>query len=350
MRVAFVSATTIQHEPSDGAARLHSLATDLVARGHDVVVFTAQWWDGEPDSFEMDDIEYRAVAETADSWRFSVQLPGMIRQFEPEVIHAVCTPPNHLVSARLASMLTGARLIAECYDPPRSRSAIGRTLAKVGLTGADVVVTPSRTVRTRMREIGVSLERLEVIPTGIDLETIRSISPTAGGDIVYSRRLDEAANLETLLLALAEFREYDWNATVIGDGPERAAYERQARDLRIEDRVDFVGDRSVEERIARFKDAHVYIHTAEYTPFAIDLLRALAAGCVGIVEYHADSSAHELVEQEHRGFTATNAQELTNRLADAADIDRRTVDDSFAEFDRHSVLERYVDLYRGEAE
>ncbi|MFB6133690.1 MAG: glycosyltransferase [Halanaeroarchaeum sp.] len=348
MRVAFVSAWTIQHEPTDGAARLHSLATDLVDRGHHVVVFTAQWWEGDPDAFEMDDIQYRAVAASADGWRFPVRLPGAIREFDPDVVHAVCTPPRHLLAARVASFLTGARLIAECYDPPRSRNAFGRSMARAGLRGADVVVTPSRTVRTRIREIGIPQDRIVVVPTGIEWETIRSAEPADGGDIVYSRRLDGAANLETLLLALAEFREYDWTATIVGEGPERSTYERQARDLRIEDRVEFVGERSVEERIALFKDAHVYVHTAEYTPFAIDLLRALAAGCVGIVEYHADSSAHELVEQEHRGFTATNAQELTNRLVAAADIDRRTVDDSFAEFDRRSALERYLDLYRGE--
>jgi glycosyltransferase involved in cell wall biosynthesis len=207
-------------------------------------------------------------------------------------------------------------------------------------------VTPSETVETTVREHGVDGRRVRVIPTGIDVETIEAIEPAESGDIVYSRRLDEGANLETLLLALAEFREYDWNATIIGDGPQRAAYERQARDLRIDDRVEFVGDLPVAERIARFKNAHVYVHTAEYTPFAHDLLRALAAGCVSIVEYHEDSSAHELVVHEDRGFTATSPEELTRRLAAAGDLESLCFDEDFADFADEAFLEAYLDIYR----
>ncbi|MFB6069485.1 MAG: glycosyltransferase [Halanaeroarchaeum sp.] len=346
MRVALVTAETVHHARSDGAERLHALASDLAGRGHDVVVFSAQWWEGDPDAFERDGVRYRAVAETPTDWRFWTNLPGMLRRFEPTVVHAVCEPPGHLLAAGVGATLAGASLVAECYDPPRTRTTVARRLARLGVGMADEVVTPSRTVRTRVRELGVPMESFSVVPTGIEMDLVRETAPDQGGDIVFSRRLDEEANLETLLLGLAEFREYDWEATIIGDGPERDRYERQARDLRIEDRVNFVGDRSVEERIALFKAAHVYVHTAEYTPFAIDLLRALAAGCVGIVEYHEDSSAHELVEQERRGFTATSAQELTERLAAAGGLEQLAVDESFADFDRRSFLERYLAIYR----
>ncbi|MFW5937953.1 MAG: glycosyltransferase [Halanaeroarchaeum sp.] len=346
MRVAFVSSTTRQHDPTDGAERLHALATDLSARGHEVVVFSAQWWDGEPDAFEHDGIEYRAVTATPDDWTFPYKVPGLLDAFDPDVIHAVCNPPGHLLGARAGGTLARAPVLAECYDPPMAQSAVAETLTRLATKSVAGVVTPSRTVRTRVREFGVSVDDIDVIPTGIEWDLVRAVEPADGGDIVFSRRLDEAANLETLLLALAEFREYDWTATVVGDGPERDSYERQARDLRIEDRVDFVGDRSVEERIALFKNAHVYVHTAEYTPFAVDLLRALAAGCVGIVEYHADSSAHELVEQRRRGFTATSAQELTARLAEAGNLERLEADEGLAEFDRRTFLERYLDRYR----
>ncbi|UWG47344.1 Glycosyltransferase [Halanaeroarchaeum sp. HSR-CO] len=346
MRVAFVSASTKHHEATDGAERLHALAADLVARGHEVVVFSTQWWDGEPDVFERDDIEYRAVTRHADDWTFPLGLPGDLRAFQPDVIHATCHPASHLLAARVGSSLTGAPLLAECYDPPAVQGSLARSLTEFAVRSADSVVTPSRTVRTRVREFGVPIDRIDVVPTGIEMDVVRDVEPADGGDIVFSRRLDEAANLETLLLSLAEFRKYDWTATIIGDGPERENYERQARDLRIEDRVDFVGDRSVAERIALFKNAHVYVHTAEYTPFAVDLLRALAAGCVGIVEYHADSSAHELVEQRSRGFTATNDEELTRRLVEAGDLERLSIDEEFAEFDRRSVLERYLQRYR----
>ncbi|ALG81605.1 glycosyltransferase [Halanaeroarchaeum sulfurireducens] len=346
MRVAFVSASTRQHEPTDRAERLHTLATELADRGHEIDVFTTQWWDGDPDTFEHDGIEYRAVTQQSTDWQFPFRVPGLLNKFDPDVPHADCNPSGYLLGAKAGGSLARTPVLAECYDPPTAQGTVGQTLSSLAVRSAGAVVTPSRTVRTRVRELGVSTEAVDVVPTGIEMERIRALEPADGGDIVYSRRLDEAANLETLLLALAEFREYDWTATVIGDGPERASYERQARDLRIQDRVDFVGERSIDERIALFKNAHVYVHTAEYTPFAVDLLRALAAGCVGLVEYHAESSAHELVEQRRRGFTATSAQELTERLAAAGDLERLNVDESFAEFDRRTFLERYLERYR----
>jgi len=346
MRVALVSASTTHHAVTDGAERLQTLVSGLAGRSHDVVVFTARWWDGDHDVFEHEGVTHRAVTAGRDDWQFPLRLPTLIREFEPDVVHATCDRPSHLLGAKVGAMLAGAPLIAECYDPPKVRGWLDGTLASLGTRSADAVVTPSRTVRTRVRELDVPFERVRVLPTGIEMDLIRETTPTDGGDIVYSRRLDDRANLETLLLALAEFREYDWEATIVGDGPERDSYERQARDLRIEDRVNFVGDRSVEERIALFKNAHVYVHTAEYTPFAVDLLRALAAGCVAIVEYHQESSAHELVEQEERGFTATSAQELTRRLIEAGDLDRADVDESFADHDLRSFLEAYLAVYR----
>jgi glycosyltransferase involved in cell wall biosynthesis len=346
MRVAFVSSSTKHHDPTDGAERLHALAVELAGRGHDVVVFSAKWWDGTPDVFEREDVEYRAVAERVGGWQFPLRLPGLLREFDPDVVHADCDPDSHPLAAKAGALLAGAPLLAECYDPPRAQGAITGALTQFAVRSADRVVTPSRTVKTRVREFGVPGADVDVVPTGIEMDLVREVDPADGGDIVFSRRLDEAANLETLLLALAEFREYDWTATIVGDGPERAAYERQASDLRIADRVEFVGEQPVEQRIALFKNAHVYVHTAEYTPFAVDLLRALAAGCVGIVEYHANSSAHELVEQRQRGFTATSAQELTERLVQAGDLDRLEYDADFADADRRTFVERYLERYR----
>lgn len=346
MRVALVAAGTVPEDPSDGAARLKQLSDLLVARGHEVVVFSAKWWDGSPGEFEFEDVTYRAVVNSPAATSYPARLVARVRSMNPDVVHAVCDPPSHLYGAKWAATVSRAPLVVECYDPPRERSLFGGTVYRSAMRSAGAVVTPSRTIKTRVRESGVPGDGVRVVPTGIDFETVRSIEPTPSGDIVYSRHLDQHANLGTLLLALAEFRTYDWRATIVGDGPERANFERQTRDLRIADRVEFVGEKDVAERIALFKSAHVYVHTAEYTPFAVDLLRALAAGCVAVVEYHEDSSAHELIEHEDRGFTATSAQELTDRLTVAGDLERLEVDEGFASYDERSFLERYLEIYR----
>ena len=177
------------------------------------------------------------------------------------------------------------------------------------------------------------------------LERIERVSPAEQVEVVYARRLDEGANLESLFLALAEMRRRSWNAVVVGDGPEREYYEGLASDLRIEDRITFAGELPRKERIAVYRGSHVFAQTAKRCVFPTEMLWALAAGCVGIVEYHADSSAHELVEGWDRGFRTTSEEELTNALVAAGGLEYRDFDDRFAAYDGSSIRERYLETY-----
>lgn len=349
MRVAFVSETTGKHDDAGEAAdRLTRLARHLAARGHDVDVLCRQWWEGSPKTFEHDDVTYRAVVGRDDpSQFFPAKLPLAVQSVGADVVHASSTPPGAVVAAHWGRLFSRSPLIVDWHNPPSRAGLLVNYTNRYAVRAPAHGVSPSEFVRTKVREWGVDGANISVVPTGIEMDRIRETpSDESGGDIVFSRRLDEEANLETLLLALAEFREYDWKATIVGDGPERANYERQARDLRIDRNVEFVGEKSVEERIALFKHAHVYVHTAECTWFAHDLARALACGCIGIVEYHANSSAHELVETEDRGFLATSAQELTERLVQAGEHERRSVDESFARYDDGEMVDAYLDIYR----
>jgi len=102
----------------------------------------------------------------------------------------------------------------------------------------------------------------------------------------------------------------------------------------------------VPARLSLFKGAHAYFYTARRTPFPTDLCRALACGCVGIVEYHADSSAHELVEGADRGLLATDDEELVDLLVTAASMEHRTVDETYAAYDGPAVRDRLLDCYQ----
>ncbi|WP_327051322.1 glycosyltransferase [Halomicrococcus gelatinilyticus] len=349
MRVAFVVEVTAQQADTGATRRLRRTAELLAGRGHDVVVLCAQWWDGEHDAFEQDDVTYRAVTTEpptdGPSRRFAMALPGALRRAKPDVIHADAAP-EHVLAAKTASKLVRAPLVVDWYDAPLASEASNTRTLRMAARAADEIVAPSETVKTRVRELGADGDDVRVIPNSIDVDAIREADVVEGADVVYSRRLDEDANLESLLLALAELRDRDWHAVVIGDGPERDGYERQVRDLRIDDRVEFTGSQPVEKRIPVFKGAHVYVQTARREAFPTDLLRALTCGCSGVVEYHVDSSAHELVENEDRTFRTTSEQELTEALVTAADLPQMEVNEAFAEYDHQQVLERYLDCYR----
>lgn len=290
------------------------------------------------------DVTYRTLAGSLEEYnQFLTRVPFAIRSAKPDVVHAVASPPGTIIAASAGSTLARAPLLAEWYDPDGVDPS--RMTVKRAVSSPDQVIVPSRLVHRKLRELGAVEEHLRVIPGSVRLDKIQTVEPANGTDVVYARRLDDTANLESLFLGLAELRGHDWSATIVGDGPSRRTYEQQARELRIDDRVTFVGACDREERIAIYRDSHVFAQTARQCPFATELLWALASGCVGIVEYHAESSAHELVEGRDRGFRTTNPQEMADAIREGGQLEQRTVDRSFDAYDEPTVRGLYLDCY-----
>ncbi|GAB3019828.1 glycosyltransferase [Natronobiforma cellulositropha] len=344
MRLAFVSFETIYHRDAEANARLATVIDLLRERGHEVHVLCAAFWDGDHATFERDGVTYHGLVGDLESARsFLWRVPTALRRIGPDTVHASAHPPAQVAAASAGAALARVPLLVEWYgDEGIDEGRWSRLAAR----RPDRIVTPSRLVRTWTRELGAEGERVDVIPCPVDWSVIDGTEPAEGAEIVYARHLDEGANLESLMLALAELRGRDWAATVIGDGPEREHYEDLARDLRIDERVSFAGDLEREARVAAYKNAHVFVQTATHCVFPTELAWALACGCIGIVEYHANSSAHELVEGRERGFRTTTERELVETIVDAGDLEHRERDDAFEPFGRRPTLERYLQHYR----
>lgn len=342
MRVAFVAMETVNHRDTAGNRRLERLARHFVDAGHDVTIYCVGWWESDGPVFEPEDITYRAVTQRPATRSFCARLPFVLASDEPDVIHAKPTPAGTVLAARVGGALAGAPLAVEWFgDDTPERSAIARR----AVTTPARTVTPSEMVRTAVRERGASATQATVIPESIAFDLVREADPADEVDVAFAHPLDGSDNLDTLLLGLAELRTKDWSATVIGDGPYREDRERGAADLRIDDRVNFVGACERERRVRIYKGAHVFVQTASREYFASELLWALACGCVGVVEYQAESSAHELIEHHDRSFRVTSTQGMADAIADSAEFERLTIDESLSTYDHGAIRGAYEDCY-----
>ena len=343
MHVAFVSMHTVHGLETGATRRTRQTARLLAARGHEVTVLCSRWWGGDLPTFDHEGITYRAVTDVPATGSFAAKLPLVLRSVGADVIQAVNSPPAHVRTAKAAARLLRVPVVVDWWadQPGDSDAAYRRAVA-----AADEIFAPSRMVRTRVREHGARADAVRVVPDPVDMDLVRGAGVDERADVLYARDLDGDSNVETFLLALAELRDRDWRAVVVGDGPNRADAERMARDLRIDDRVAFLGDLPPAEFVPIMKGAHVFAQTATREPFATGLLWALACGCVGIVEYQVDSSAHELVENCDRGVRVTSPQELADEIVAAAGMERLAVNDAFAEYDEDEVVDRYLDRYR----
>ncbi len=343
MRVAVVTMDTHHTVDTARTRRLFRLTRKLHQSELEVVVCCNQWWGGDVDAFDQDGITYRRVTSDRSARRFSVRLPFVLRRIDPDVVHASYWPTGAAVAAASNRWLGRTPVVLDWYgdEPvdPDSRTT------RAAIRAPTAIITPSVHVETVVRELGAADERTHVIPDGIDLSLVQSQSPADGPDIVTARRLDEHANVDMMLLGLAELRDRDWSAMVIGDGPARAEYEQQAAELRIDDRVSFPGELPREEMIAHFKASHVFVQTAERCPFARELLYALACGCVGIVDYQEHSAAHELVEAFGRSFRTTDSEELSEAIVAAGDLEELTYCEGFESYDWPHVLDQMLGIY-----
>jgi glycosyltransferase involved in cell wall biosynthesis len=342
MRVALVSMFTPHHEETGATRRMRRTAELLAEDGHDVVVLCAKWWEGEVVEFEQNDVTYHRVVDSPAAGRFASRVPFVLREVDPDVIQVTSFPPSQVTAVKTAARFLRVPVVGDWWNrDDRGGSRAYRRAAKA----PNAVVAPSEMIRTQVRELGASVDATRVVPEPIDMDLVREASVERRADVVYARDLDEHANVESFLLALAELRDKDWDAVVIGDGTDRSEAEQTARDLRIDDRVEFLGELPADEAVPIMKGAHVFAQTATVEPFATDLLWALACGCVGIVEYQARSSAHELVEGRERGSLVTSPQELADEIVAARRFDHQTVADEFARYDQRHVVDDYESVY-----
>jgi len=348
MRVAFVSMHTHHTRDTPEIRRRTRLIRLLSNTDHEVVVLCSRWWDGDHPTFEQDGISYRAVDGEFSTNRFVAKLPLAIRRADPDVISMSNTPARHARVTKMVCRLLRVPLVVDWWaiGDDDSDSDCRRVASN-----ADRVIAPSQTVETVAREYGAAESTISVIPEGLDFSLIESAPVNDEFDLVYSRRLDSHANAETFLLALAELRDREWSAAIIGNGDAASDIERTARDLRIRDRVSFLGELGDQQRVAVLKGAHVFAQTADQEPFATNLLWGLACGCVGIAEYQTDSAAHELIEEksrpaETRGELVSTPQEFADEIVAAGSLEQRTIDPAYERYDYNTIVERYLTCYR----
>ena len=198
------------------------------------------------------------------------------RRFPFDLVHA-----HNAVPAGEAVRRAGLRepLVVSVHGPdvlwipPR----FGAQKVLPALRHARAVLANSFGIGRRLERMGV--ERVEVVHLGADLPARlprRASAPTVTslGHLVGRKRHGDV--LRALWL-LRDARP-DLRYVVIGDGPERGRLRALARELEVEDRVEFTGQLDHEHALARLGEAHVMALPSVDEAFGVAYVEAMAAG------------------------------------------------------------------------
>jgi glycosyltransferase involved in cell wall biosynthesis len=153
-----------------------------------------------------------------------------------------------------------------------------------------VIVCSNYMVNEVRRIHGVPLDKLRMIPNGVDLEYIDSFR--AGGDfrsrfalpneriIVFVGRLVHEKGVDLVLHAFRELLRWNWGIklVVVGDGPMREYLMGLASQWGIWSKVYFTGKVGDDVLYPLLRIADLAILPSRYEPFGITILETMATG------------------------------------------------------------------------
>lgn len=284
----------------------------------------------------------------------------LLRERQPDILHTHLYHPN--LYGRLAAWGLGVPVVCSVHSV-YSRVKVHRLLFNRLLTpwaAALIAVSPQVWADIRKYD-GVPPEKLHLLPNGVDLKALdipvsreeaRARLKVDGFVVGAVGRLEEEKGHAYLLEALHLLSEELPEATLLlaGEGRRGEALRRQAADLGLEGRVQFLGWRRDVPLILKALD--LYVQPSLWEGLSLALLQAMAAGLPvvatqvsGFEQVITSGVNGILVPPRDAAALAAAIQELYHdpatriRLGEAA---RRTARENYSQ---ETMLQRLKDLY-----
>lgn len=353
----------------NGVTRMVSLyKEELEKLGHEVTVFTL----GDPDPAGEEPGVVRSPAIPVGSgyyftMRYTREAQERLAQMEiihchhlfmsVELAHRYGRCPIVYTNHTRYDLYTGAYISI----PQPAADAIMRQVWPDFTDLADVVITPSQSVKEIMLEFGVE-RPIVVIENGVDLRPFhnpaRSLSkkdlglPDGALLLAYTGRLSEEKNLDTLLdqFAIAHSLLPHLHLMLLGKGAVQKELEAQARRLQIADAVHFMGVVDYAELPGYLAAADLFVTASTSEVHPLTVIEAMAVGLPvaasaspGIVDTVQHLETGLLApEPEHGLAAAMVGLALNDKLRQEMGAKARQASERF---DIRQTVARTVDLY-----
>ena len=272
-----------------------TLVAGNVARGEDSMAFVAETLDVPVVRLG----EMRRDISPLHDWRAVTQLVRLIKETRPHILHTHTAKAGAL--GRFAALASGnarppvilhtfhGHVLRHYFDPVRN--AVFRRLERWLARTTTTLVAVSSEVRDELVELGVApKEKFVVVRLGIELqdrvgardgrlEQRRMLGISPDRFVVgWIGRMTEVKRTADVLRIFRQLRDSGIDACLclVGDGPDRPALERRAKELGIMRDTLFLGfQQDVAPFYAAF-DALLLPSASEGTP--VSAIEALAAG------------------------------------------------------------------------
>jgi glycosyltransferase involved in cell wall biosynthesis len=259
--------------------------------------------------------------------------------FDPDLVHA-----HFFLSALPAALIPKPMVATEHWtaflpeDPTRLTLPL-KLAARAVLRRARVVMPVSESLAAAMRAAGIR-GRFVVVPNAVDTSLFRPGAGGGGHRLATVGLLQRQKGIDVLLHAFARVRESrpDTVLDIVGDGPERLAYERLSATLGLDGAVTFHGFRPKPAIASLLADCDLFVLASRFDNNPCVLVEAQAAG-LPIVASRV-GGIPEIVEGNGLLAAPEDPVELGDRIVEAlAGLDR---------WDRTAIAARAAERYSAE--
>lgn len=321
MKIAFVTDVVYPYVKGGAEKRIYEISKRLAGSGHEVHVYSIKWWDG-PDEMIADGIRYHGVCKPRDLYvegkrsiaeavLFGLWLTIPLLKERFDVIDCNQHPYFSIFTCKLAASLKKSRFLVTWhevwgdywYEYIGRPGFFGKAIENITAKLPDGVIAVSDRTCRALQGIGVSDNKLTIVPNGISCSAIQSMPPTAGKwDVAFAGRLIKDKHVDMLLKACAQI-DRRMKIMIIGEGPEKESLMALASELKLESAM-FTGALDEESLISRLKSSRLFVLPSTREGFSITTLEMLACGVPVITVRHERNYASDLIEDGGTGIIA----------------------------------------------
>lgn len=191
-----------------------------------------------------------------------------------------------------------------------------------------------------------------VLPNQVDIEIYKNDKKRIiknQFNLVSLCALREGKNIDNIFKAIKEIKNINIHLDVIGDGFYEQVYKNKCDELKLNDKVTFLGRKNKEEIKEIFKNEHALVISSELESFAIPGIEALSASipvistkCLGPEEYINETNG--ILCEINDIESLKNA--IIKMYKNYEKYDPKKLRESIVQFSEKKVVKKAVEIYK----
>jgi len=284
------------------------------------------------------------------AYRNYLFLKKEIKQFKPDIIHIHQANSTSYLSLKAAKKTNIKTIVttwgSDVLITPEQSILINRMVI-YNLKNADFLTADSLNVADKVIErVGKTKNEILIANFGVDDFYIN----VPKENIIFSNRLHtKLYRIDFVIKSFSRFIKLNsekWKLVIAGKGEETDNLKALVKELKITDKVEFVGWLNKEDNYKYYNKAKVFVSIPESDATAISLLEAMSAACIPVV---SDLPANrEWITNMENGIIVKNLDD--NFLNKALELDSlKTAKINKDLVNQHGTKEvnrkKFIDLY-----